>query len=167
MLTITSKGFRELAASLKFAAANTGTPIQEVFEDMGPKIVNMLQRSLAPHKHTGELSDSVTWEYKSHARELHVGTGLPRKQFNALSLLERGTGPIPAVPFAPIARWAEFRGIPARPVWMSIKQKGVIAHPVREPLIISSELTSLLAAGAKQMGNKILLKALIPSGGKR
>ncbi len=46
---------------------------------------------------------------------------------------------------------------------MSIKQKGVSSHPIREPLIISPEFTSLLAMGAKKLGDKIILKAFIPS----
>lgn len=159
MLIVTSEGIKELAVSLADTAADMSPQVKEVLEEMGPKIAAMMRRALAPHRYTGELSDSITWDYKSSQRELHVGSDMVRRNYNALSLLESGTGPIPALPFTPIARWAEFRGIPAGPVWMSIKEGGVTAHPIRDPLIVSPEFTSLLSEGAKRLGNKILLKA--------
>ena len=160
MILLTSKGIRELADSLAAAAIGTDSEIQKVFEDMGPRIADLMRRALAPHRYTGELAESVTWEYKSGPRELHVGSDLTRRNYNALSLLEGGAKPNAAVPFTPIAKWAEFKGLPAGPIWMSIKTRGVEAHPIREPLMISPAFVSLLDSGAKKLGENIVIKAL-------
>ena len=159
MLIVTSEGIKELSVALADTAADMGPQVKEVLEEMGPKVAAMMQRALSPHRYTGQLSDSITWEYKSGQRELHVGSDLTYKNYNALSILESKTGGNPSVPFTPIARWAEFRGLPAGPIWMSIKKKGTAAHPIRDPIIVSSEFDRLLAEGTKRLGNKILLKA--------
>lgn len=160
MLSIKTEGLRELAASLQATIADTRKQVEDTMTHMGPIIVNMMRRQMAPHRYKGDLENSIEWSYNPSSRELRVGSSLMRGSFNALAILERGTGPNESVPFAPIAAWAAFRGIPAGPVWMSIKQGGTMAHPVTEPTIVRPEFQRSLNAGAKKLASDILVKAL-------
>ena len=139
MLSVKTEGFREIAASLEATAADTRAQVEATMEHMGPIIVNMMRRQMSSHRYKGDLENSIEWSYNPSKRELRIGSNLMRGTFNALAILERGTGPNPSVPFAPIAAWAAFRGIPAGPVWMSIKQKGIKGYPVTEPTIMRPE----------------------------
>jgi hypothetical protein len=159
MIRITTKGIREIAESLETTSQETHKQIRGTLEHMGPIIVRMMQRQMASHNVTGELSESITWSYDAQ-RVLRVGSNLMRKQYNAMAILERGTGPNDAVPFTPIARWAAFRGLPAGPVWMSIKQKGTTGYPISEPTVLRPEFQRSLNSGAKKLASDILVKAL-------
>ena len=160
MLSIKTEGIRELAASLEATAGDVRTQVKDTMEHMGPIIVNMMRRQMAPHRYRGDLENSIEWSYNPSTRELRVGSNLMRGSYNALAILERGTRPNDAVPFAPIAAWASFRGLPAGPIWMSIKQRGLMAHPVTEPTIVRPEFQRSLNAGAKKLASDILVKAL-------
>ena len=160
MIRITSQGIREIAASLEIAGQDVHDQVRETMEHMGPIIVNMMRRQMAPHRYKGDLESSIEWSYSSTDRTLRVGSNLMRGAFNAMAILERGTGPNPSVPFGPIAQWAAFRGIPAGPVWMSIKQGGTMAHPVTEPTVVRPEFQRSLKAGATKLASDITVKAL-------
>ncbi len=160
MIRITSKGIREMAENLAIAGKDVHAEVRETMEHMGPIIVNMMRRQMSDHRYTGELSESIEWSYAPHDRTLRVGSNLMRKQWNAMAILERGTGPNDAVPFTPIAAWAAFKGIPAGPVWMSIKQKGTKGYPIAEPTINRPEYSRTINAGAKKLATDILSKAL-------
>ena len=160
MIRITTKGIREIAENLETAGKNVHGEVRETMEHMGPIIVNMMRRQMSDHKYTGELSESIEWSYAPHDRTLRVGSNLMRKQWNAMAILERGTGPNDAVPFTPIAAWAAFKGIPAGPVWMSIKKKGIKGYPIADPTIARPEFQRTLSAGAKKLATNIVAKAL-------
>ncbi len=160
MLKITSKGIREIAENLAIAGADVHGEVREIMEHMGPIIVNMMRRQMSEHSYTGALSESIEWSYAPHNRTLRVGSNLMRKQYSAMAILERGTGPNDAVPFTPIAAWAAFRGLPAGPVWMSIKQKGTTGYPIAEPTILRPEFHRTIGAGAKKLSTAIVAKAL-------
>lgn len=160
MIKITSKGIREIAENLEIAGKDVHQQVRDTMEHMGPIIVNMMRRQMSEHSYTGGLSESIEWSYAPHDRTLRVGSNLMRKQYSAMAILERGTGPNTAVPFTPIARWAAFKGIPAGPVWMSIKQKGTMGYPIVEPTILRPEFQRTLDAGAKKLSTTIVAKAL-------
>ncbi len=160
MLSMKTEGFRELAASLSKTVAEMSQTVEDTMEHMGPIIVRMMQREVAKHRYKGELEASVEYSYTSSKRELRVGSNLMRGQYNALALLERGTAPNSAVPFGPIQAWAETKGLPAGPIWMSIKQRGVMPHPIVEPTMKRPEFARSLNAGAKKLSSDIVTKAL-------
>ncbi len=160
VLTIELDGIREIADGLE-AAIKDAVTVKKTMEHMGPIIARMMQRTLAPHRYTGELSDSVDWRYEPRNQELRIGSDLQRGgRVHALSILERGTGGIPSLPFTPIAKWAAFKGLPAGPVWMSIKNKGVAPHPIMASLEARPEFQRTLNAGAKRIGTGLIVKAL-------
>ncbi|MHA2062943.1 MAG: hypothetical protein ACXABY_01035 [Candidatus Thorarchaeota archaeon] len=161
MLTIKSEGIREIADSLSMAVRDAGDHVQDTMEHMGPIIARMMQRQLASHRYTGSLEESITWRYVRSRRELRVGSDLQRGgKYNALEILQRGTGPIANLPFTPIAQWAAFKGLPAGPVWMSIKQSGVSPHPAMGDLQARPEFHRTMQAGAKKLASDLLVKAL-------
>ena len=161
MLTIKSEGIREIAEALAISVRDARKVVDENMEHMGPILARMMQRQLAKHRYTGALEESVVWRYEPSRRELRIGSNLQRGgRYNALALLERGTGPITNLPFAPIAAWAAFRGLPAYPVWMSIKKRGVKPHPIMEDLQARPEFHRSLNAGAKRLASNLLVKAL-------
>jgi len=160
MIRITSVGIREIAESLQIASQDVEKEVRQTMEHMGPIIVRMMQRQMAPHRYTGELSDSIEWSYASHDRTLRVGSNLMRKQYNAMAILERGYSGRANVPFTPIAKWAAFRGLPAGPIWMSIKEKGIKGHPIAEPTILRPEFDKSINSGAKKLASDVLVKAL-------
>jgi hypothetical protein len=118
-----------------------------------------MRRFLEPHRYTGDLEESVTWRYDPTKRELRVGSELQRGgQYSAINILEYGTGPIKNLPFTPIARWAAFKGLPAGPVWMAIRDRGVKKHPIMENLTAHPEFEDALNMAAKKLGTDILVK---------
>ena len=149
----------ELADSLGHIARDPSLEIHNTMIDMGPRIARMMQRALAPHRYTGDLEKSITWQYDASKRELRVGSDLQRGgRYNAMALLSYGTGPISHLHFTPIAKWAAFKGLPAGPVWMSIKKKGTAPHPIMDKLEAQPEFSKVLNEGAKRLGTDLLLK---------
>lgn len=160
MISIKSKGIREIGEQMGIAGAEVHNQVRDVMEHMGPIIVNMMRRQMSEHNYTGNLSESIEWSYAPHNRQLRVGSNLMRKQWNAMAILERGTGPNDAVPFAPIAAWATTKGLPAGGVWMNIKKYGIKGHPIVEPTTMRPEFQRTLNAGAKKLATDIMTNAM-------
>lgn len=99
------------------------------FEDLGQNVQHVMQGKLEPHRYTGRLSESVAAEYAQGEQELRIYPTATRRGHDAGTLLEEGTGPIPNAPFGPIKAWADFRGLPAFPIWWKIRQVGIDEHP--------------------------------------
>jgi hypothetical protein len=66
-------------------------------------------------------------------------------------MLEMGTSPH-TPPFEAIRKWAEFRGLPAGAVWMSIRQKGTKAHPFLNDVISQGDFRTALEHTAGRIG---------------
>lgn len=96
---------------------------------LGEQVMDVMEGVLEPNRYTGELQSSLVSEYHAELMELTVHPTAERGRHDAGVLLELGTGPIPNAPYVPIAAWAEFRGLPAFPVWWKIRSEGVDAHP--------------------------------------
>lgn len=104
--------------------------LDSVMRPLGDKIVSNMQAAVDKNKYTGELSESITSEYDMEAARLEISPkALRGGKWDAGLILELGTRPIPNLPWAPIKAWAEFRGLPAFPIWFKIREQGVSAHP--------------------------------------
>lgn len=98
---------------------------------LGPIAVRVMQESMWQHIYTGTLIDSISAEYSEQDATVTISPKAMRGgRWDAGLLLELGVPrPIPRAPWAPIKAWADFRGIPAFPVWWKIRTEGVSAHP--------------------------------------
>ncbi len=96
---------------------------------LGSALEDVMHTLLEPNRYTGALQDSITSEYDQVARAVSIYPQAQRGNFDAGALLELGTGPIPNAPWGPIKEWADFRGLPAFPVWWAIREHGVKPHP--------------------------------------
>ena len=126
---------------------------------LGKQIAVKMQQEVRKHRYTGALEDSITSEYTPNRVE--IGPTAKRGKFDAGVILELGTKPIPNLPWSPIKKWADFRGIEAFPVWYSIREKGVQAHPFLKRTLVASEGLIEIAAGdiALQGANQIVQTA--------
>src|SRR3990167_4555125 len=99
-------------------------------DTLGTIAVDRMREMIEPHRYTGILQDSIEHhpEDGGYTQAIYP-TAQRGGRWDAGALLELGTGPIPRLPWAPIKAWAEFRGIPAFPVWWKIKTQGVSPHP--------------------------------------
>ena len=98
--------------------------------NLGGQIADIMEGVLENNRYTGALQGSITSTYDPSKAEVAIRPTAQRGgRWDAGALLELGTGPIPRLPWAPIKAWAEFRGIPAFPVWWKIKTQGVSPHP--------------------------------------
>jgi len=112
--------------------------IEAGLTDLGVVIEGKMRENVAQHRYTGALEDSITSEY----RPMQVEIGPTAKRGNGVDagvILELGTKPIPNLPWSPIKAWADFRGIPAGPVWQSIRDNGVKPHPFLNRTLVASE----------------------------
>ena len=64
------------------------------------------------------------------------------------------------MPFAPIAKWAAFKGLPARGVWMNISKRGVTPHPIMKDLQARPDFIEALNDGGKKLGMTLVSRAL-------
>lgn len=107
---------------------------------LGRQIGVIMRQQVSPHRYTGELEESITSEYSAAQMQVEIGPTAKRGGgHDAGVILEMGTRPIPNLPFEPIRKWAEFRGIEAGPVWASIRENGVKAHPFLDRTLAASE----------------------------
>lgn len=96
---------------------------------LGQAGVDVLRDVTDANRYTGALGESISAEYSDNDKIITISPKAMRGKWDAGLLLEFGTKPIPNAPWAPIAAWAAFRGLPAGPVWMKIRRSGVNAHP--------------------------------------
>ncbi len=114
------------------------TIIELQMRELGQGIAVIMKREVSQHRYTGALEDSITSDYTP--TQVEIGPNAKRGSgVDAGVILELGTKPIPNLPFGPIQKWADFRGIPAGPVWHSIRENGVKAHPFLNRTLVASE----------------------------
>ena len=116
-------------------AQNAPAWMPRVFESgltfLGRQIALTMKAEVASHRYTGALEDSIDSQYTP--TQVEIGPNAKRGgSVDAGTVLELGTNPIPNLPWSPIKRWADFRGIEAGPVWRSIREHGVKPHPFLE-----------------------------------
>lgn len=160
-LRITSDDLNRLAEHLSNPEPWVTHFVDANMRQLGSRIAYLMRMQLKPHHYTGALEDSVQYEYDPKLIRLKIGPTAKRGgKWDAGMLLERGTGPIRNLPFAPIARWAAFKGIPAGPVWYSIKTKGVKAHPWIDSVIARGDFQVAVGNTAKRIGMDLASEAL-------
>ena len=97
---------------------------------LGAQVGEIMESSLEENRYTGAIQSSIVSEYDPGPAEVSIHPTAQRGgKWDAGLIMELGTGPIPGLPWAPIAAWAAFRGLPAWPVWYKIMTSGVDPHP--------------------------------------
>lgn len=152
-IRITTENIAELGANLVDAPHWVGRFVDSNMEGLGRRVAYLMQLQIRPHKVSGALEGSIMSFYESSALRLQIGpTRKYRGGWDAGLILQRGTGPIPNLPFGPIARWAGFRGLPAGPIWMTIKDKGVKAHPFLDETLGRGDVSVAIRNTARRIG---------------
>ena len=123
--TVTSDGVIEAFAA-KLAVAPEWMPqiYGRHMPKLGETVGEVMNTLLEVNRYTGTLQEAITSEYDLTEQAVRIFSGVPYA-----ARLETGSGPIPNAPWAPIKAWADFRGIPAYPVWWKIRTIGVAPHP--------------------------------------
>ena len=135
--------------------------IRDELSMAGEAISRVMRNHLARRDYTGNLALSVMKEVHTGTNpRVEIGPTAQRGGFQAGAILEHGTGPIPSLPFAPIRKWAEFRGLPAGPIWYKIKTEGVSAHPWLEEVASDPEVQQARRTASRNIGRRIALKIL-------
>lgn len=133
--------------------------VSEIFlPALGLQVIGEMRKAIRQNRYKGDTERSITSVYSKTEMELHVGPTHQRGNHDAGVLLELGTRPIPNVPWLPIKRWAEFRGIPAWPVYKKIREKGVSPHPFMDRTLVSSmpKIKKTLRMIADQLAVKVI-----------
>ena len=130
-ITVRSDGVLEMFVNnANNAPAWMPRTLEMVMRPLGEKIVTNMRAAVEENRYTKALEDSITSEYDVEGMRLEISPKeLRGGKWDAGLLLELGTRPIPNLPWAPIKAWADFRGIPAFPVWFKIREQGVSPHP--------------------------------------
>jgi len=166
--TIRTEGIKELGAVYSDAPAWFPRFVESNMRGLGRRIAYLMRMQIRRHRYTGALEDSVESEYDTARQSVAVGPTAQRGgKWDAGLLLQRGTGPIPNLPFGPIAEWAAFKGLPAGPVWYKIKTVGVSAHPFLEETLARGDVQVAIQNTAKRLGYDLAAYTVqsIPSGG--
>jgi hypothetical protein len=129
-LTLKSDGVLEAVAAKLQAAPSWLPAIAERHLPWGgAQVGEVMEGVLEGNRYTGALQSSIVSEYDPNAQEVSIHPTAERGSHDGGVLLELGTGPNPGVPWAPIAAWAAFRGLPAFPVWWKLRTVGAAPHP--------------------------------------
>lgn len=159
-LSISSEDLNKLGQSFATVGLWRGEFLEENMRRLGWRIAHLMQRQIKGHTYTGALTGSIRSQYDPGTSRLEIGPTQKRGRYDAGLLLQRGTRPIARLPFAPIAAWAEHRGLPAGPVWWKIKTKGVDAHPFLEETLARGDTQTALRNTAKRIGMQFVTRAL-------
>ena len=103
--------------------------VRQNFIPLRASAIDRMREAIAANRYTGALEQSLQGKFSDNGWTLTINPTVMRGKYDGGAILELGTKPIPNCPWLPIKAWAEFRGVPAYPVWMKIRTKGVSAHP--------------------------------------
>ncbi len=123
------------------------TIIRTHFLTLRTEVVDRMKEAVLENRYTGALEDSISGEFEDSGMELTISPKAMRAEWDAGTLLEMGTRPH-AAPWAPIAAWSDFRGLPAFPVWYAILTRGTQPHPFLERTLEASE-SQILETGRR------------------
>ena len=114
--------------------------MQRTLKHLGPIAVRRMREAVDPNRYTGALEKSIHADYRDGGLTVEIGPTATRGKWDAGLLLELGVPHgIARAPWSPIKAWADFRGIPAFPVWWKIRTEGVEAHPFLQRTVDSFE----------------------------
>jgi len=153
-IKFTTENLKHLTACLTRFDDTLRDTTATYFRQLGKDVQSILRRVFGKHRVSGQLQESVEWTYHPAPMRLEVGPTKRFGRFYAGNILEHGTGPIPSLPFTPIKRWAEKRFIPsaAGPIWMTIKRRGVQAHPWSDSTLARTDTRMRVARAAERIG---------------
>lgn len=151
VLTVDNKQLEAMADRFAQIPGMRAMFVRRNLTELGRELKTVVNRALEEHRYTGALQQSLGVAVDGDWLEV----GPTRKYgggWDAGWILQSGTRPIARVPFEPIRRWAEFRGLPAGPVWYKIKTKGVSGHSWLEKVFSQAEFRQALDRRARAMG---------------
>lgn len=160
MLKITSKDLEHLAKNFSSVAEWYRPYLDQNMQGLGRRIAYLMRQQVRHHKYRGSFEESTISKYDSAHGRLEVGPTVKRGRYDGGLLLEQGTGPIPRLPWGPIAEWAAFRGLPAGPIWMSIRKKGIRAHPFLEATLARGDTRVAIQHTGKRIGIDLAARAI-------
>lgn len=153
---------QQLADDLKIAPQKAIRSIHKSMNRFGPKAVRAFRKVLEKNTYTGQLMDSVSYDYSESAFELEAGTTLKRGNFDGGSILEYGTRPIPNVPWRPLYNWAVFKGFDNPFALVAkIRGQGVNPHPFVQKVWLSGEFQRALRELDKQLGDDVVATVVV------
>ena len=138
------------------------TVMEANMDGLGRRIAYIMRMQLRSTRVTGELEESIVSNYIGGQTNA-VRIGPTRKYsggWDAGLIMQLGTRPIGNVPFAPIKAWAEFRGLPAGPIWMKIRKEGIAPHPFLQETLDRGDTQAAIRATARRMAQTITSRAL-------
>ena len=145
---LTSDGkLEEVIANLESTPSWLPKLIEPGMRALGKQVEGRMRVAIEDNRYTGALEESITSEYDAAQMAVSIFPTAKRGEYDGGVLLETGTGPIPNAPWAPIAAWAEFKGLPAFPVVYKIRTVGVSEHPFLQRTLDSAEPDMVLTAG--------------------
>ena len=168
MLKFESPDLKRFAKSFGDAPKWSKTYVKRNMIQLGRRVAYIMRQNVKRHRYTGALEDSIISEYKEGIRpQVEIGPHAKRGRWDAGLILERGTRPIERLPFGPIKKWAEFRGLPAGGVWYNIKTRGVKKHPFLDRTMQDGRTQVALKNTAKRIGKDLALYSVqkFPGGG--
>jgi len=148
--------FDQIANAFAQADRAAGQFVNGNMEGLGRRIAFIMRQQIRQHRYKGDLEASIQSQYSVQGFKLEIGPTAKRGNYDAGLLLQRGTRPIPNAPFGPIAMWARFRGLPAGPVWWSIKTRGVKAHPFLEETLERGDTQTAIRNTALRIGINLI-----------
>lgn len=151
-VTVQSDGVLE-AVSAKLSAAPTWLPAIYAthLPWVGDQIGEVMEGVLEQNRYSGALQDSITTRYDAGQQEVAVGPTALRGSHDAGTLLEMGVPHPVAAPWAPIKAWADARGIPAFPVWWTIRNIGIAEHPFLQRTFDDGQTQMAIDEGARRI----------------
>lgn len=162
VITIRSDGVLERVAA-KLQAAPSWFP--QVYETHMPLLGRAVERIMygliEPNRYTGALQNSIQSEYDGSKKEVSIFPTAQRGAYDGGAILEEGTRPH-TPPWAPIAAWAEFRGLEPFPVWWGIVEHGTQAHPFLERTINDYQTTQAIDTAAQNIANDSAAQVVTP-----
>mgnify|MGYP003394521515 CR=1 FL=1 len=162
-LTIrTDQRFDDLVANLEAFPDYWPAIVREHLPELGKRIVEIMREMVDPNRYTGGLQDSIESVYDDGEQTVTINPTVMRGQWDGGLILEMGTGPIPNAPYAPIRAWADFRGIPAFPVWYKIREEGVAAHPFIDRTLDAAD--EVIAETGRRMASAVADTVLTGTG---
>ena len=149
-LKISSPDLEATARNIDGAISRRDEFVIRNLRSLGRRVEWVMKQVIEPNRYTGALADSIQSE--ADGSKVTIGTTAKSGQWDRGMILERGTRPIPNLPFEPIRMWAEFRGLPAGPVWAKIRREGVSAHPFLDETLSRGETQVAIQHTAMRIG---------------